>query len=127
MYTNPKTPLISKGWEPILKKSLKINIDFFGENHYSTAIFSNNLAFFYFKKANLIKSEEYIQKSLKISLALFGENHSNTATFCNNLSLLYTIMGNHIKSEEYSKKSLKSYQSLNFSIISKISTKKNSY
>ncbi len=92
--------------EALYEKSLKINVEVFGEGHPETAINYNNLALVYWSQGEYKKAEELYEKSLWINEKVLGEDHSNTITNCNNLALVYKNQGKYSEAEGLYKKVL---------------------
>jgi len=65
--------------EKYFKKSMKINLKCYGENHFEVANSYEHFAKLWKKLGNLQKAEEFCKKSLTIFQHLYGENHPQTA------------------------------------------------
>ena len=89
------------------KKSLKLDLSFFGENHPSVASGYYNIGYVYFAQGDYSKALEYFEEVLKIRLSVYGENHSRVASVYNDIGEIYSVQGDDFKALDYFKKSLK--------------------
>ena len=71
------------------QRSLKINLEIFGENHPDVAQSYNNIGGVYDAQGDYVKALEMYQQSLKIRLAMFCDCHPDVATSYNNIGYAY--------------------------------------
>ena len=89
------------------KKSLNLDLSFFGENHPEVASGYYNIGYVYFAQGDYSKALEYFEEVLKIRLSVYGENHSRVASVYNDIGEIYSVQGDDFKALDYFKKSLK--------------------
>ena len=89
------------------KKSLKIVLSVYGENHSQVSSIYDHIGEIYFAQKDYSKALYYFEESLKIRLSLFGENHPEVALSYYSIGSLYIIQGDKSKALNYYEKSLK--------------------
>ena len=89
------------------KKSLKIVLSVYGENHSQVSSIYDHIGEVYFAQKDYSKALYYFEESLKIRLSLFGENHPEVALSYYSIGSLYIIQGDKSKALNYYEKSLK--------------------
>ena len=88
------------------EESLKIGIDFFGENHALTSYSYNNLGVIWSELGDFNKSIEYFKISLEIEKRINGEQHPMTSIRYNNLGVLNNEIRETKKALDYQTKGL---------------------
>jgi tetratricopeptide (TPR) repeat protein len=92
----------------LLEKSLKLELDNFGENHPNVARCQSNLAVVLRNLGEYNKARDLLEKSLKSDLENFKEDHLNVVASQSNLALVYRDMGEYKKAQELLEKALNS-------------------
>lgn len=87
--------------EEILIKSLKRNIELFGDDSRKIIIPLVDFGKLQLIKGDYTKTEEYARKALTISEKIFGENSTKNAPAILLLGELYETIGDYNKSEEF--------------------------
>lgn len=88
------------------KKSLKIRLELFGEQHRDTASSFDRVGNDYGLLKDYKRALEFAEKSLKIRLELFGERHPDIANSFDIVGVAYSHLRNFKCALEYTKKAL---------------------
>jgi Tfp pilus assembly protein PilF len=71
-----------------LEHALEINLEWYGENHLTTANCYSSLGVLLMRQGDLARARSYLEHALEIHLDVLGENHPSTAYNFHNLGHL---------------------------------------
>jgi tetratricopeptide (TPR) repeat protein len=93
--------------ESLMKEAMRIDKEFFGENHPSYSRDLNNIAALYQAMGWINQAEPLMKEAIRITKETLGENHPSYGIRLNNLAQLYQDIGRYELAEQLMKEAMK--------------------